>query len=46
MQGVIMTILQGGVVRRLPSHLTQKSAVLGLYLIIPSFIISKSFLIL
>lgn len=34
-----MTILQGGVVRRLPPYLTQKSAVFGLYLIIPSFII-------
>lgn len=37
--GVIMTILQGGVVRRLPPHLHQKSAVIGLYLIIPSFIV-------
>uniref|UniRef100_A0A336KJD8 CSON011760 protein n=1 Tax=Culicoides sonorensis TaxID=179676 RepID=A0A336KJD8_CULSO len=37
--GVIMTILQGGVVRKLPEHLTKKSAVLGLYLIIPSFVI-------
>lgn len=36
-----MTLLQGGVVRRLPPYLTQKSAVLGLYLIIPSFITSK-----
>ncbi|XP_063700203.1 major facilitator superfamily domain-containing protein 10 [Culicoides brevitarsis] len=37
--GVIMTILQGGVVRRLSPNLSQKSAVFGLYLIIPSFII-------
>uniref|UniRef100_A0A7G3ASD1 Putative permease of the major facilitator superfamily protein n=1 Tax=Lutzomyia longipalpis TaxID=7200 RepID=A0A7G3ASD1_LUTLO len=37
--GVVMALLQGSVVRRLPERLTQKSAVLGLYLIVPSFII-------
>ncbi|XP_055616905.1 major facilitator superfamily domain-containing protein 10 [Toxorhynchites rutilus septentrionalis] len=37
--GVIMALLQGSVVRRLPQHLTQKSAVVGLSLIIPAFII-------
>lgn len=38
-KGVIMTILQGGLVRRLPPNITQKSAVFGLYLIIPAFIL-------
>ncbi|XP_019541313.2 major facilitator superfamily domain-containing protein 10 [Aedes albopictus] len=37
--GVIMALLQGSVVRRLPQRLTQISAVGGLYLIIPAFII-------
>jgi len=37
--GLIMTILQGGVVRRLPPKYIQGSAVFGLYLIIPSFIV-------
>lgn len=36
--GVIMAILQGSVVRRLKPHLIQKSAVYGLYLIVPAFI--------
>jgi hypothetical protein len=34
-----MSILQGGVVRRLPEKLTQKSALFGLYLIIPAFVV-------
>lgn len=37
--GVIMALLQGSVVRRLPQRLTQISAVCGLYLIIPAFIV-------
>lgn len=37
--GVVMALLQGGVVRRLPPHLTKKSAVFGLYLITPAFIL-------
>lgn len=37
--GVIMALLQGSVVRRLPQRLTQISAVGGLYLIIPAFIV-------
>lgn len=37
--GVIMAILQGAVVRRLPERLTKQGAVLGLYLIVPAFII-------
>lgn len=37
--GVVMALLQGGVVRRLPPHLTQKSAVFGLYLITPAFVL-------
>lgn len=37
--GIIMALLQGSVVRRLPQRLTQISAVGGLYLIIPAFII-------
>ncbi|XP_049530135.1 major facilitator superfamily domain-containing protein 10 isoform X2 [Anopheles darlingi] len=37
--GVLMAILQGSVVRRLPERLVQKSAVFGLYLIIPAFVI-------
>lgn len=37
--GVIMAILQGSVVRRLPERLTKKSAILGLYIIIPGYII-------
>ncbi|XP_058814039.1 major facilitator superfamily domain-containing protein 10 [Topomyia yanbarensis] len=36
--GIVMALLQGCVVRRLPQHLTQISAVVGLYLIIPAFI--------
>lgn len=34
-----MALLQGSVVRRLPQRLTQISAVYGLYLIIPAFIV-------
>lgn len=37
--GVIMAALQGSVVRRLPENFIKKSAVLGLYLIVPAFII-------
>lgn len=37
--GVVMAFLQGGVVRRLPAHLNQQSAVFGLFLIVPSFIL-------
>lgn len=37
--GVVMALLQGGVVRRLPPHLTKQSAVFGLYLIVPAFIL-------
>ncbi|XP_065080935.1 major facilitator superfamily domain-containing protein 10 isoform X1 [Ochlerotatus camptorhynchus] len=37
--GVTMAFLQGSVVRRLPQRLTQISAVYGLYLIIPAFIV-------
>ncbi|CAO1422447.1 unnamed protein product [Diamesa tonsa] len=37
--GVIMATLQGAVVRRIPQHLTKKAAVLGLVLIIPSFVL-------
>lgn len=36
--GVIMALLQGSVVRRLPERLTKRGAVAGLYLIVPSFI--------
>lgn len=34
-----MALLQGAVVRRIPPELTKKSAVIGLYLIVPAFII-------
>ena len=34
-----MALLQGSVVRRLPDRLVKTSAVFGLYLIIPAFII-------
>lgn len=37
--GVVMAVLQGSVVRRLPSHLVKISAVFGLYLIVPAFIL-------
>lgn len=37
--GVVMALLQGSVVRRLPQHLNKVSAVGGLCLIIPAFII-------
>lgn len=36
--GVIMALLQGSVVRRLPERLTKQGAVVGLYLIVPAFI--------
>lgn len=39
MTGVVMSLLQGSVVRRIPAHKTQKAGVLGLYMIVPSFII-------
>jgi hypothetical protein len=34
-----MAVLQGAIVRRIPPHLTQKSAVIGLYLIVPAYIV-------
>lgn len=37
--GIVMAVLQGSVVRRLPAHRIQKSAVFGLYLIVPAFIL-------
>lgn len=37
--GVVMSLLQGGVVRRIKMEKTKQAAVLGLVLIIPSFII-------
>lgn len=37
--GVVMAVLQGSVVRRLPNRQTKKSAVFGLYLIVPAFIL-------
>lgn len=37
--GIVMAILQGLVVRRLPSNYIQPSAVFGLYLIVPAFIL-------
>lgn len=37
--GVVMALLQGSVVRRLPSQYVQSSAVLGLFLIVPAFIL-------
>lgn len=37
--GVVMAFLQGGVVRRLPAHLNKQSAVFGLYLIVPAFLL-------
>lgn len=37
--GVVMAMLQGSVVRRLPPNRIQKSAVFGLYLIVPAFIL-------
>lgn len=36
--GIVMALLQGSVVRRLPERYIKKSAVLGLYLIVPAFI--------
>lgn len=36
--GVVMAVLQGSVVRRLPPKRIQSSAVIGLYLIVPAFI--------
>lgn len=37
--GVVMALLQGGVVRRLPYNMTKKSAVFGLYVITPAFVL-------
>ncbi|KAJ6639903.1 Major facilitator superfamily domain-containing protein 10 [Pseudolycoriella hygida] len=37
--GIVMALLQGSVVRRLPNRRTQNSAVFGLYLIVPAFIL-------
>lgn len=37
--GVVMALLQGSVVRRLPERITKQSALIGLYLISPAFII-------
>lgn len=37
--GIVMAILQGSVVRRLPPHRIKKAAVFGLYLIVPAFIL-------
>lgn len=34
-----MALLQGSVVRRLPPHLIKSSAVFGLYLIVPSYVL-------
>lgn len=39
MTGVVMAFLQGSVVRRIPAERTQKAAVYGLILIVPSFVI-------
>uniref|UniRef100_A0A182J595 Major facilitator superfamily (MFS) profile domain-containing protein n=1 Tax=Anopheles atroparvus TaxID=41427 RepID=A0A182J595_ANOAO len=36
--GILMALLQGSVVRRLPDRLVKNSAVFGLYLIIPAFV--------
>lgn len=37
--GVVMTLLQGGVVRRLPEARNKAAAVMGLYLIVPAFVV-------
>lgn len=37
--GVVMALLQGSVVRRLPAAYVKSSAVFGLYLIVPAFIL-------
>lgn len=37
--GVVMTLLQGGVVRRLPDAKNKTAAVAGLYLIVPAFLL-------
>lgn len=37
--GVVMTLLQGSVVRRLPDRLNKPAAVAGLYLIVPAFVL-------
>lgn len=34
-----MALLQGSVVRRLPDHMNKRAAVLGLFLIVPAFIL-------
>lgn len=37
--GIVMALLQGSVVRRLPAKHVKSSAVFGLYLIVPAFIL-------
>lgn len=37
--GVVMTLLQGSVVRRLPDRLNKSAAVAGLWLIVPAFVV-------
>ncbi|XP_054747113.1 major facilitator superfamily domain-containing protein 10 [Anastrepha obliqua] len=37
--GIVMALLQGGVVRRLPPQATKPCAVFSLYLIVPSFVL-------
>lgn len=37
--GIVMALLQGSVVRRLPAQHVQSSAVFGLFLIVPAFIL-------
>lgn len=37
--GIVMAILQGGVVRRLPPKYVKPAAVFGLYIIVPAFIL-------
>ncbi|XP_067615464.1 major facilitator superfamily domain-containing protein 10 isoform X2 [Eurosta solidaginis] len=39
MTGIVMALLQGGVVRRLPPQATKPCAVLSLYIIVPAFIL-------
>lgn len=36
--GLVMAIMQGGYVRRLPEHRIKPTAIVGLWLIIPSFL--------
>lgn len=37
--GVVMAVLQGFFVRRLPQHCVKPAAVFGLYIIVPAFIL-------